>query len=208
MDGWLLALIIIVIVVMVLVLLWALVSTPSVSVQVARGNGQSTRNDMVLAHSNLSQQTSNFIQQAKCGYKGMKVTYEQMDRLATYIGKNLDPNGELDVYLREKNEIYKELVEKIVVNDENVTPDDHLFRHLEEVNAKITNILARNSIVSQFGVDGLKDADRLAKETERYMKEIHKYDIAVVSQMKFVADDEYTKASAAAFQAQLIIINH
>ena len=204
MDGWLLALIIIVVIILFILILWALIASPTASVQVSRGQNVSNngQNSLALAHLNLAQQTSNFIQQAKYGYKGLKVTYDQMNKLAEYIGKSMG-SSKLGDYLKEKNEIYKELVERIVVNGDNLKPDDHLFKHLDETNQKIADILAHNYVTTH----NLKDQKSFDDARTKYRTLLHKYDVAVVSQMKYVADGDHAKAAAAAFQAQSIMVN-
>ncbi len=193
MDSWLIALIVIAILIIIALILLAIFAapsydqvehnkTPTIDLDKFRSQKQHTAN-LTIAFINLSNQTSNFLQQAKYGYKGIGETYNDMDNLAKYIGHCLhaisDKHGpDMALLLCEKNELYKELTEDVLVNKRVIKGNDRLLKHLNEKNAKLADIL--------HDVCGKNDR-------KQYITMLHKYDVLIVSQMGALAKSDHKR---------------
>lgn len=203
MDGWMIAIIVIVIIILVLLILWVVCPiTPSASViNDIKQDARDIPNDrklqianLTIAFINLSNQTSNFLQQAICGYKGIGETFTEMNSLAKHIGHNfqtLEGCDELGDLLCQKNELYRELTEDILINKKVIKGNNVLLISLNEKNVEIADIF--------FTI-----CNKTAKT--RYIELLHQYDVLIVSQIGCLANRDHSKYIVVCRESQRIYI--
>lgn len=207
MDGWLIALIVIAIIIIIVLIVLAIYASPIVinenkvvKKEISDNSNNSQKQhtaNLTIAFINFANQTSCFLQQAKCGFKGVGETYDDMNVLAKYIGHNLhminscDHGLDLALLLCEKNELYKELTEEVLVNKKVIKGNDRLLRQLNEKNLDIADILF--NICSK-------------NEKKKYVTLLHNYDVAVVSQMGALTENNYKRYLASSREAQKLCI--
>lgn len=158
-------------------------------------DSQVCRNIDIL-YANISLSTGEFIQNAKNGSKRVGNSFKNMNKHAVSIGEAIQNiNGkhgnEYADCLLQKNQIYKNLVEYIIVKQKTLSPNDHLLHGLNDINEKMANILVEmNSNVS----------------FDEYVNILHQYDVLVVKQIHFTNENDFNAADEANQQAQIVLI--
>jgi len=203
MDGWLIALITLAIIIIVVLILLAIYASPTsdaknnVSETQLRNSSNEHKQhsaNLTISFINLSNQTSNFLQQVKCGYKGVRETFDDMNNLVNYICHcfhmiGVDNTSELKRLLCEKNDLYKDLTEEVLVNKKIIKASNRFLKELNEKNLKIADIFVTT-------------CNKNAKQD--YITFLHKYDVTVVSQMGALVENNYKLYIESSRQAQKI----
>lgn len=159
-------------------------------------NAQSCRNIDIL-YASISLSTGEFIQNAKNGSKRVGNSFKNMNKHAIAIGDVIRGmhhgkyGNEYSNCLLQKNQIYKTLVEHIIVKGKTLNPNDHLLHGLNDINEKMGAIL-----VSMNGDIKFED----------YVSILHQYDVLVVKQIHFMNENDHDAADQANQQAQITLI--
>lgn len=203
MDSWLIVIIVIVIIILVLLILWVVCPlTPSTNAindikQDAKNISDSQKPkiaNLTIAFINLSNQTSNFLLHAKCGYKGVGETFTEMNNLANHIGRNfqtLEGCDELGDLLCQKNELYRQLIEDILINKKVIKGNNPLLMSLNENNVELADVF--------FTI-----CNKTTKT--RYIELLHQYDVLIVQQVGCLVSNDHAKYIAACRESQRICI--
>jgi flagellar basal body-associated protein FliL len=195
-NGWAIALISVVIIILIILVLIAIFgasssyATENNSTQ--NGNERGTRkrqasdffNKLNQKISDWSDLTSDFVQQARSGYRGIGVTYKEMNKLADQIGdlvgevKETSLGNEIGELFREKNEIFKSIIEDVLINLEALEPENDLLRALNENSVNLAQLF-----------------NKVCGENSRsdYTKVLHEYNMAVVQQIRTLQEEDYEK---------------
>jgi len=206
MDSWLIALIILAIVILVVLIILAIFSVPNTSsgkpeikneVRAVSDEQKQHAANLAIAFIDLSHQTSNFLQQAKCGYKGVGNTYEEMNKISKHIGHCLhrvkgNYGEDIERLLCEKNDIYRELTEEVLVNKKIIKGNDNLLESLNDKNVKMAEILY--TIYPNH-------------TRNQYIAMLHEYDVLIVSQMGALAEGDYKRYLISCKESRRIYIN-
>lgn len=190
-NGWLIALIIVVIIIIILIILAAVYTSPGPSRTINVKTQVSDRQLEISGHCsnlsltlvNLSNLTSNFLHQSKCGFKNLDLTFAEMNNHVESIGNDLVvvtgcKDLKINEILCDKHEIYKALVEETIINKNAIDDSHHLLKHLNDRNVALAKALheAKNSI-------DIKNCIQL----------LHQYDLYVVGQLGALVVNDYTK---------------
>lgn len=149
-----------------------------------------------ILYANISLSTGEFIQNAKNGSKRVGNSFKNMNKHAVAIGEVIQSiNGkhgnQYADCLLQKNQIYKNLVEYIIVKGKTLSPNDHLLHGLNDINEKMGAILVEMNGDVKF---------------EEYVSILHQYDVLVVKQIHFMNENDFNAADEANQQAQIILI--
>lgn len=206
MDAWLIALIVLAIVILIVLIILAIFSVPDTSntkskvkeeIKTISDEQKQHNANIAIAFIDLSHQTSNFLQQARCGYKGVGNTYDEMNKIAKHIGHCLHKlkgnyGEDLERLLCEKHHIYRELTEEVLVNKKVIKGSDGLLECLNDKNiemAKLLHSICPNNTVKQ------------------YISMLHEYDVSIVSQMGALSEGDYKRYMSSCKDSRRIYIN-
>jgi len=158
-------------------------------------NVQSCRNIDIL-YASISLATGEFIQNAKNSSKRVGNSFKNMNKHAVAIGEVIQNvhkkhGDEYANCLLQKNQIYKNLVEYIIVKRQTLNPNDHLLHGLNDVNEKMGKLLVKMN-------DNIKFED--------YVVVLHKYDVLVVQQIHHVNEGNADEADRCNQEAQVMLI--
>jgi hypothetical protein len=160
---------------------------------------QTCRNIDIL-YANISLSTGEFIQNAKNSSKRVGNSFNNMNKHAVSIGQTIQDmhnkyGKEYSDCLLKKNQIYKNLVEHIIVKNKILNPNDQLLQNLNEINEKMGSLLV-----------GMNKKLKL----EEYVTVLHEYDVLVVKQIRHTNENNNDLADQANQKAQekLIIVSH
>tara|TARA_R100000750_G_C2336035_1_gene92121 strand:- start:313 stop:960 length:648 start_codon:yes stop_codon:yes gene_type:complete len=206
MDAWLIALIVLAIVILIVLIILAIFSVPDTSnvkskveeeVKTISDEQKQHNANLAIAFIDLSHQTSNFLQQAKCGYKGVGNTYDEMNKIAKHIGHCLhrvkgNYGEDVERLLCEKNDIYRELTEEVLVNKKVIKGNDSLLECLNDKNVEMAEVLY--SICPN-------------NTRKQYISMLHEYDVLIVSQMGALSDCDYKRYLSSCKDSRRIYIN-
>lgn len=203
-NGWLIALIIVVIIIIILIIIAAVYSAPGSCNTVNIKNKISHRqvevsmscSNLTLTLVNLSNHISNFLCQSKSGFKYLPITYstvcEHIDKAhddLVVITNNRDMK--FKEYIREKHEIYKDIVEETIINKNGIESCKHLLNHLNERNVLIANELCQCN-------------EKIEKK--ECIKLLHQYDLYLVGQIASLSNGDYKNFLTLCDNATMIYI--
>lgn len=148
---------------------------------------------------NMSNQISNFLQQIKFCYKGLKETFSDLGNIYNnicvniYNIYNLESNDDLYKMFLSKNETYGRLASEIMVDKKDVRECKELLESLNKHNVQISDKLA--SITN-------------CKEVKNSLINLlHTYDVLVILQMNALIEKDYSKFIILSRKAQNVSIN-
>lgn len=193
MDSWLVALIVIIFIIILVLIIFAVSPSRPVaqsaprSIDEKENVGLDARKqysaNLTIAFINLSNQTSNFLQQIRSSYKGITETFRDMNNMSNYIGHNLNAinskhGKDFSYLLCEKNALYKDLAQEILVSRNTIKSNDYILGELNRINIMMAEIL----------IDICP-----ANDKNKYVKLLHGYDIEIVGQMGALVNNDYKK---------------
>lgn len=149
-----------------------------------------------ILYASISLSTGEFIQNAKNGSKRVGNSFKNMNKHAVSIGETIHQiygahGDEYSEYLLQKNSIYKNIVEYVIVKQKTLNVNDHLLHGLNSVNEKLASLLVKMNDTITY---------------EQYVDILHKYDVLVVKQIHYTNEGDSDNADKANQEAQTTLI--